>query len=143
MPGLPFDGEPGPVGHDDLVGLDAPTIDPQHKCLPVLRQGADTAAQLDRELETRRLTLEICDDLVACRVAIRLAVEAHSWEAVIAPWREQDEGIPALVPRSADDVGAVEDRESAAPASQEIADGKARLARADYRNLEAFWITVA
>jgi hypothetical protein len=67
----------------------------------------------------------------------------HSWEAVIAPWREQDEGIPAVAPCSADDVGAVEDRESATLASQEVADRKARLARSDYRNIEAFWITVA
>ena len=58
--------------------------------------------ELDRELEGLHILFEIGDDLATPGVTVGIAREGKTGQAVIAPWREEDERVPASLPGGAD-----------------------------------------
>ena len=58
-------------GDHDLVGLVAAIVELDQVAALASADGADTAAQLDRQLEVARVVGEVGDDVVATRVAVR------------------------------------------------------------------------
>jgi hypothetical protein len=126
------------AGRDDhLGGLDAAIVELEHESAVILVQRPHPTPELDRERERLCVLLEVGDDLVTGRVAVGLAGESQSREAVVPTRREQDQRIPAAAPSGADRIGAIEDHEPPTLASEEIPHRQARLARPDHRNIEA------
>jgi hypothetical protein len=60
------------------------------------------ADQLNRKLERRRVPVEVGDDFIPSRVAVRIAGKGEPGKAVVASRREQDERVPVSPPRRAD-----------------------------------------
>ena len=58
-------------GDDDVVGLEAPVAGGRDVAAVLLRQRLDGRAAADRELEARRVRLEVVAHLVLRRVAVR------------------------------------------------------------------------
>src|SRR5207249_11990301 len=83
----------------------------------------------------RCVLLQVRDHLVASRVAVGIAGEGESGEAVVATRGEEDERVPASAPGSADRIGCVEDQEVLALAGEEVADRQSRLTGADYHEV--------
>ena len=96
-----------------------------------LADGADTAAQLDRQLEVARVVGEVGDDVVAARVASGSPGNARPGQAVVADRREQPQRVPALAPRCRQRVGRFEDRELPALLGEQVANRQAGVAAAD------------
>lgn len=92
-----FESRPSFVS-DDLLGLNRPAVDVEHEAVSVPRQRTDGARELDRQLEMLGVPLEAGDDLVTGRIAVRVAREREARERVVAPWREEDERVPAAPP---------------------------------------------
>ena len=59
----------GAGGDHDLVGLVGAIVELDEVAAIALPDGADAAAQLDRQLEVARVVGEVGDDVVAARVA--------------------------------------------------------------------------
>ena len=96
-----------------------------------MADGADTAAQFDRQLEVARVVGEVGDDVVAARVAVRIPGERPAREAVVADRGEQPQRVPALAPRRRWHIGRFQDREVPALLGEQVADRQAGLPAAD------------
>ena len=126
----------GPGGDDDLAGLEARALELDDIAPFFRRQRPHRAVELDRELEGGRVLLEVCDHLVARRIAVGVTGEGKAGQAVVSARREENERVPAAAPGGADRIGALEDHEPPTLARQEVTDRKASLARADYDEVE-------
>jgi hypothetical protein len=125
-------------GNHDLIRLVRAVVELDH--VPVLASphGPDAAAELDRQLELLHVVLRVANDVVAIRVAVRVARKRQSRQAVVAHGREELERVPAAAPRSSRDFRGFEDGEVASLLSEEVADGKAGLAAADDEHVVPF-----
>jgi hypothetical protein len=85
---------------------------------------------LDGELELVRVVLEICDHLVTGRIAIRIAGEGKTRQAVVTARREQRERFPSLSPGGADGPR-FDDEEMPPLLHEEVTHGQSGLACAD------------
>jgi len=85
-----------------LLGLDAAAFQIEHEGPGVPIERSDRTVQLNRKLERRRVSVEVGDDFIPSRVAVRIAGKGEPRKAVVASRREQDERVPASPPRRAD-----------------------------------------
>src|SRR5690242_19921749 len=100
-------------------------------------------AESNRQLERCGVQLEVCDHLVASRIAIGVARESQSWKAGVATRGKQHERFPAIAPSVADPVGGVEDDEPRAVLREEIAHRESGLAGANNSDLDTVGRTFA
>src|SRR5207244_1962588 len=81
---------------------------------------------------------EVAHDLIATGVAVRVAGERHSREAVVAGGREQPHRVPASAPRGCWRLSGLKDRKPSSLLSKEIPDRQAGLAPSNHDHIAAF-----
>ena len=126
----------GTCGDHDLISLDPPIGRLDHKSSVLFRQGSNATVELDRKLVGGRILLQVGDDLVAVRIAVRVTGKNQARKAVVATRGEEDQRVPAIAPGGADRVGALEDHEPATLLREEVADRQARLAGSDHGDIK-------
>src|SRR5439155_10076192 len=94
---------------DDLLCLDLSLRALENERSVLAAERLDGAFQLDRELEFRRILLEVSDHLIPCRIALGVARERQSGKAVVPAGREQGQRVPAPAPRGTDRLATFED----------------------------------
>jgi hypothetical protein len=97
--------------HHHLIGLEL-AIPGLHHVQPItLEQPLDARARADRQLEARRVGLEVVRHLVLGGERVGRSRELHAGQSVQLGRREQAQGIPAPAPDVADPLRRVQDRE--------------------------------
>jgi len=134
-PGLLMGGH----GHHHVVGLEPPLAGRHHERF-LVRGALGQPVHLDpgshRQVEPRRVALEVVGHLVLGRERVGRAGEGHSVQTVVAGGGEQAKRVPTVPPGVADPLVGVQDHEGQPTPGQVIPDRESRLAAADDHRLE-------
>ena len=95
-----------------------------------------TLAEMDRQVERRRVGPEIFGDLVFYGVSIRIAGEWQTGQTAKPRRCEQPQGIPATGPRNAKFGRGVENHEVDTRLLERMPNGEAGLARTDHDDID-------
>ena len=116
----------GPGRHHDLVGGHRSPVHLEPEAFVVAAlEARDLGVQLDRQLESLGVVLEIRGHLVSGRVAVGLAGEREPRHRAVPPGSEERERLPALPPRRPDRFGALDDGEPTSLAARGSAPSRA------------------
>ena len=120
----------------DLIGPIAPRCRARRRYRPsACRMARTRLPSATGRAKCRRVLGEVGHDVVAARVAVRIAGEGQTRQAAIASGRKQLQRVPPCAPSGRRLLRRLEDRELATLPSQEIPDRKTGLAAADNDHL--------
>ena len=129
--------------HHHVLGLEPPLAGRHHEPLPSLREAVHLDARTHRQLEARRVGLQVVGHLVLGGEGVRRGGEGHPRQAVEAGRGEQAQRVPALAPGVPDARVGVQDHEGEAPPRQVVPDREARLAAPDDDRLDPLRLPLA